>query len=123
MPGSDECLLGDGVNLEHKIVLAIAIAFARNLIEHVRGDSDPEFITLSLLHWKSDTAGIKQCDLDGIFVNLFGGSGGFGNNDEPVADMILRGKMNGGVNDKNDWLQTVHSFAGIDDMKVTLLTG
>ena len=81
-----------------------SIAFARNLIEHVRGDSDPEFITLtSLLHWKSDTAGIKQCDLDGIFVNLFGGSGGFGNNDEPVADMILREaadclKMNGGMN-------------------------
>ena len=81
-----------------------SISFARNLIEHVRGDSDPEFTKLtSLLHWKSDTAGIKQRDLDEIFLNVFGGTGAFGDEDEPVAEMIFREAddcldMNGGVN-------------------------
>ena len=81
-----------------------SISFARNLIEHVRGDSDPEFMKLtSLLHWKSDSAGIKQSDLDGIFVGVFGRTGAFGKKNEPVVDMIFREatdclNMNGGAN-------------------------
>ena len=81
-----------------------SIAFARNLIEHLRGDSDPEFIKLtSLLHWKNDSAGIKQRDLDGIFWKLFGQTGAFDKQDEPVAEMLFREaadchNMNGGAN-------------------------
>ena len=81
-----------------------SISFARNLIEHVRGDSDPGFMKLtSLLHWKSDSADIKQRDLDEIFGSVFGGTGAFGKKNEPVVDMIVREatdclNMNGGVN-------------------------
>ena len=68
-----------------------SIAFARNLIEHLRGDSDPEFMKLtSLLHWKNDSAGIKQRDLDGIFWKLFGETGAFDKENEPVAEMMFR---------------------------------
>ena len=49
-----------------------SIPFLRNMVEFTRGDKDPDFIKLtSLLHWKSDSAGITQGDLDGIFNSMF----------------------------------------------------
>jgi len=50
-----------------------SIPFIRNLIEYTKGENAPEFIKLtSLLHWKSDSAGITQSDLSGIYKSTFG---------------------------------------------------
>ncbi len=49
-----------------------SIPFIRNIIEYTKGDKDPDFIKLtSLLHWKSDSAGITQEDLDAIYNSVF----------------------------------------------------
>lgn len=51
-----------------------SIPFIRNIIEYTKGDNDPEFIKLtSLLHWKDDSAGITQDELDTIYNSVFGG--------------------------------------------------
>ena len=79
----------------------------------MRGETDPDYLTLtSLLHWKSDSAGIKQSDLDKIFVGVFGGEGTFGKKNEAVVDMIFREatdclSMNGGVNLENKVLLAI----------------
>ncbi len=67
-----------------------SIAFARNLIEHIRGDKDPNYVKLtSLLHWKNDSEAISQKDLDAVYGDVFGNFGSFaGNPDEPVVDLI-----------------------------------
>jgi len=49
-----------------------SIPFLRNMVEFTRGEKDPDFIRLtSLLHWKADSAGVTQGDLDGIFNSMF----------------------------------------------------
>lgn len=49
-----------------------SIPFIRNIIEYTKGDQDPDFIKLtSLLHWKADSAGITQAELDAIFNAVF----------------------------------------------------
>ena len=79
----------------------------------MRGETDPDYLTLtSLLHWKSDSAGIKQNDLDKIFVGVFGGEGTFGKKNEAVVDMIFREatdclSMTGGVNLENKVLLAI----------------
>jgi hypothetical protein len=66
-----------------------SIPFMRNLIEYTRGTSDPDYIKLtSLLHWKSDSAGIKQAELDQIYRTLFGGTGSYSNGGASVVDLI-----------------------------------
>lgn len=51
-----------------------SIPFMRNLIEYTRGDSDPDYLSLTaLLHWKSETEALSQQDLDGIYHRLFNG--------------------------------------------------
>ncbi len=56
-----------------------SIPFIRNLIEYTKGDKDPDFVKLtSLLHWKSDSAGITQGDLDAIYNSVFGTTGAVG---------------------------------------------
>lgn len=50
-----------------------SVPFMRNLIEFTKGDQDPAYLQLtSLLHWKVDTATLKDADLDGIYQGLFG---------------------------------------------------
>jgi hypothetical protein len=52
-----------------------SIPFIRNIIEYTKGDNDPQFLKLtSLLHWKADSAGIMQAELDAIYKAVFGGS-------------------------------------------------
>jgi energy-coupling factor transporter ATP-binding protein EcfA2 len=66
-----------------------SIPFIRNLIEFTKSDKDPDFVKLtSLLHWKSDSAGITQNDLDTIYNTLFCTNGKSPNGDNPVIDMI-----------------------------------
>ena len=81
-----------------------SISFMRNLIEYIDGETDTKYTQLtSLLHWKDDSASIKQSELDKIYQDVFGGQGGFPNKDESVVDMIEREandclSTNGGVN-------------------------
>ena len=66
-----------------------SISFARNLIEHTRGEDNAHYSSLtSLLHWKGDTASITQTDLDNIFSEVFEMTGSFGEPTEPVIDLI-----------------------------------
>ncbi len=69
-----------------------SISFMRNLVEHVFGESDPNYLRLtSLLHWKTDSLAITQSDLDRIYANVFSSNGSrFTNGNEPVVDMIKR---------------------------------
>jgi hypothetical protein len=49
-----------------------SIPFMRNIIEYTKGESDSDYIALtSLLHWKADSAGITQADLDNIYNQTF----------------------------------------------------
>ena len=62
----------------------------RNIIEYTKGDKDAEFIKLtSLLHWKSDSSGITQGDLDKIYNSLFDAAGTSADSTKPVIDAIL----------------------------------
>ncbi|MGD9721499.1 MAG: hypothetical protein AB7O59_09845 [Pirellulales bacterium] len=55
-----------------------SIPFIRNIVEYTKGDQDPDFVKLtSLLHWKTDSAAIKQSELDAIYKSVFGASGNF----------------------------------------------
>ena len=66
-----------------------SISFMRNLIEFTRGDGDPQYAKLtSLLHWKPDTSGITESELDQIYNSLFSGAGGSKNPQKPVIDLI-----------------------------------
>ena len=54
-------------------ILCATIPFARNLIEYTRGDTDPDYLTLtSLLHWKDDTHEITIGNYLDIYNRLFG---------------------------------------------------
>jgi len=66
-----------------------SIPFMRNLIEYTKGDQDPIFIKLtSLLHWKGDSAGIAQADLDAAYNSVFGGQGVWAEGTSSVIDSI-----------------------------------
>ena len=81
-----------------------SISFARNLIEHTKGESDSNYKKLtSLLHWDNNSGSITQCELDNIYLTLFDKEGKFPNDGEPVIDMIEREandclNTSGGVN-------------------------
>jgi hypothetical protein len=66
-----------------------SIPFIRNLIEFTKSDKDPDFVKLtSLLHWKSDSVGITQGELDGIYNLVFGATGTSADGKRPVIDII-----------------------------------
>jgi hypothetical protein len=68
-----------------------SIAFMRNLIEYIRGNTDRDYMKLtSLVHWKADSARITQGDLDAVYANLFGpnGSSPSAESAKPVVDII-----------------------------------
>lgn len=49
-----------------------SIPFMRNLIEYTKGDTDPDYVTLTaLLHWKDQTRTLSHQDLDAIYHRLF----------------------------------------------------
>src|SRR3546814_661062 len=50
-----------------------SIPFMRNLVEFTKGETDPDYGTLtSLLHVKEDTDAIKDADLFDIYQRIFG---------------------------------------------------
>ncbi|QBX63359.1 phage infection protein [Dehalococcoides mccartyi] len=66
-----------------------SIPFIRNIIEFTKGDKDPNFLKLtSLLHWKADSSGFTQNDLDEIYNSVFGSTGASPKSTEPVIDLI-----------------------------------
>lgn len=68
-----------------------AIPFIRNIIEYTKGDQDADYIRLtSLLHWKADSEGIVESDLDAIYKKTFGNGRGTKGKDgkRPVVDII-----------------------------------
>ena len=68
-----------------------SIPFIRNLIEYTKGAEDPEYIKLtSLLHWKRDSAGITQGELDGIYKSVFGGAETSVDGTSLVMDIIFQ---------------------------------
>lgn len=49
-----------------------SIPFIRNLIEYTKGTNDPTYGELtSLLHWKAESAGVTEEDIDVVFNSLF----------------------------------------------------
>lgn len=65
------------------------IPFMRNLIEYMKGNSDPSYLKLtSLLHWKSDTDKITIHELDMIFNGMFGGHEVASNSTTKVMELI-----------------------------------
>jgi hypothetical protein len=49
-----------------------AITFTRNIVEYTIGSADAKFVTLTaLLHWKKDTPGILEEQLDDIYAKVF----------------------------------------------------
>ena len=65
-----------------------SIPFIRNMIEYTKGDKDPDFVKLtSLLHWKSDSAGVTQKELDTIYNSVFGTTGASPNGNSLVIDI------------------------------------
>ena len=68
-----------------------SIPFIRNIIEYTKGDQDPTYIKLtSLLHWKPDSTGITEGDLDSIYKAVFGGTGAWPDGSLSVIDSIAR---------------------------------
>jgi len=66
-----------------------SIPFLRNMVEFTKGDKDPDFIKLtSLLHWKADSAGITQGDLDAIFNSMFNSNEKSTNPGKKVMEVI-----------------------------------
>lgn len=66
-----------------------SIAFMRNLIEYLHGDTDKDYLTLtSLLHWRPDSAGITQGAIDTIYNRLFGSNGQSADGGKRVLDVI-----------------------------------
>lgn len=66
-----------------------SIPFIRNIIEFTKGDKDPNYVKLtSLLHWKSDSAGVTQTELDKIYNSVFDTNGASPNGDRLVVDII-----------------------------------
>jgi hypothetical protein len=54
-------------------ILCATVPFTRNLIEYIKGEQDPDYLTLtSLLHWKENTAKITIGEYFGIYNRLFG---------------------------------------------------
>ncbi len=66
-----------------------SIPFIRNIIEYTKGNEDAGFIKLtSLLHWKADTSGITQDELDRIYSSVFGANGNSDDGNKTVVDII-----------------------------------
>ena len=81
---------GNGRGEEPAFPLA-SIPFVRNILEYTKGTDDPDYIRLtSLLHWKQDSLGITNADLDRIFKETFPGyeSQAWDAASDPVIDLI-----------------------------------
>lgn len=66
-----------------------SIPFMRNLIEYMKSDTDPDFMTLtSLLHWKANSSQITVSDLDAIYNSLFGQANASHAGTKPVMDLL-----------------------------------
>lgn len=66
-----------------------SIPFIRNIIEYTKGSDDLDFgILSSLLHWKCNSAGFKQHELDKIYNSIFCETGKSVDGTRSVIDII-----------------------------------
>jgi hypothetical protein len=66
-----------------------SIPFIRNIVEYTKGEMDADYAKLtSLLHWKADTSGIGEAELDAIFTRVFGGAAPVAATKKSVVDII-----------------------------------
>jgi len=66
-----------------------SICFLRNIIEMTTGETDPNYEKLtSMLHWKTDTAGLKVGDLDAVYNAVCKTGCKSGNSDKLVHELI-----------------------------------
>jgi hypothetical protein len=67
-----------------------SIPFIRNIVEYTKGEADADYIRLtSLLHWKADSGGITQADLDDIYNRTFNDTVRYSKPTEIVANSIF----------------------------------
>jgi ABC-type lipoprotein export system ATPase subunit len=75
---------------ENRMKRIASIPFIRNIAEYTKGEQDVDYLRLtSLLHWKPETATIKQGELDAMFKRIFSVEGAWASPDESVVDLIL----------------------------------
>ncbi len=68
-------------------VLCATIPFTRNIIEYTKGESDPDYLTLTnLLHWKENTDQITVDDYVSIFNSTFGTS--YSGEKKPLKELL-----------------------------------
>lgn len=66
-----------------------SIPFLRNLIEMTTGESDPRYVTLTMmLHWKRDSGSVVVADLDAIYNTVCGTSGASLQRGALICDLI-----------------------------------
>lgn len=66
-----------------------SIPFMRNIVEYTKGDQDPIFVKLtSLLHWKDDSGGVSNADLDAAYHTVFDGEGAWADRTSSVIESI-----------------------------------
>ncbi len=89
-------------------ILCATIPFTRNLIEYIKGETDPDYLKLtSLLHWKSDTDQISTGNYFEIYNRLFG-SNHDDTSTQPVKDLLL-------TKAKEICDRTVHNGLNLED--------
>lgn len=66
------------------------IAFMRNMLEYTKGDTDPDFLSLTaLLHWRPNTPAIPHSELDRIYNGLFGTTVAWPHPATPVLPLVF----------------------------------
>jgi len=101
-----------------------SIPFIRNIIEYTKGNKDPDYVKLtSLLHWKSDTAGITQGELDGIYNSVFGTTGMSADGKSAMIDIIHHEaceclKVGDGINFENKIVLSIAIRIGAEQFMV-----
>ena len=104
-----------------------SVPFIRNIIEYTKGNKDAVFIKLtSLLHWKGDSAGITQGDLDEIYNTLFGGNEKSPDEKKPMIDIIrneaaLCTKAGDGINFENKIVLSIAIRLGAEEYMIKLI--
>lgn len=74
-------------------ILCATVPFTRNLIEYIRGETDPDYLKLtSLLHWKENTDQITTGEYYEIYNRLFGTN--YPTNDASSFKELLFNKAN-----------------------------
>jgi hypothetical protein len=113
---------------DHKKRIA-SIPFIRNLLEFTKGATDADYVKLtSLLHWKADSAGITENDLDQVYGRLFGTNGEAAPDGTlSVVDLVHKAageclKADEGINFENKIVLSIAVRLGAERFTVTKIS-